>query len=61
MMPNYSLVPVNHQPEFDDYSLVPVDHDPFAADRATQQPQIQQAQAQVSPQGSPQARRSRTR
>src|SRR6478735_3258953 len=54
MKPNYSLVPVDHQPEFDDYSLVPVDHDPFVADGVTQQAQIQQAQAQVSPQGSPQ-------
>ena len=54
MMPNYSLVPVDHQPEFDDYSLVPVDYDPFAADGVTQQAQIQQAQAQLPPQGSPQ-------
>ncbi|GEM_PF-2339551 len=23
-MPDYSLVPVDHQPDFDDYSLVPV-------------------------------------
>ena len=50
-MPDYSLVPVDHQPDFDDYSLVPVDHDPFAEDGATQQAQIQQAQAQ--PQGPP--------
>jgi hypothetical protein len=52
MMPDYSLVPVDHQPDFDDHSLVPVDHDPFAEDGATQQAQIQQAQAQ--PQGLPQ-------
>jgi hypothetical protein len=45
-MPDYSLVPVDHQPDFDDYSLVPVDHDPFAEDGATQQAQIQLAQAQ---------------
>ena len=51
-MPDYSLVPVDHQPDFDDYSLVPVDHDPFAADGATQQAQIQLAQTQ--PQGPPQ-------
>ena len=31
-MPDYSLVPVDYQSDFDDYSLVPVDHDPFAAD-----------------------------
>ena len=51
-MPDYSLVPVNHQPDFDNYSLIPVDHDPFAADGVTQQAQIQLAQAQ--PQGPPQ-------
>ena len=51
-MPDYSLVPVNHQPDFDDYSLIPVEHDPFAADGVTQQAQIQLAQAQ--PQGPPQ-------
>ena len=45
-MPDYSLVPVDYQPDFDDYSLVPVDHDPFAADGLTQQAQIQLAQAQ---------------
>jgi hypothetical protein len=48
-MPDYSLVPVDHQPDFDDSSLVPVDHDPFAADGVAQQSQIQHAQAQ--PQG----------
>jgi hypothetical protein len=48
-MPDYTLVPVDHQPDFDNYSLVPVDHDPFAADGVAQQSQIQQAQAQ--PQG----------
>ncbi len=51
-MPDYSLVPVDHQPDFDDYSLVPVDHDPFAADGPAQQPQVQLAQSQ--PQGPPQ-------
>jgi hypothetical protein len=45
-MPDYSLVPVDYQPDFDDYSLVPVDYDPFAADGVTQHAQIQQAQAQ---------------
>jgi hypothetical protein len=58
-MPDYSLVPVDHQPDFDDYSLVPVDYDPFAADGATQQAQIQQPQtptqpAQPQPQTQPQ-------
>jgi hypothetical protein len=51
-MPDYTLVPVDHQPDFGDYSLVPVDYDPFAADGVAQQPQIQQAQAE--PQGPPQ-------
>lgn len=32
IMAEYSLVPVDHQPEFSDVSLVPVDHDPFSAD-----------------------------
>ena len=51
-MPDYSLMPVDYQPDFDDYSLVPVEHDPFAADGVAQQSQIQLAQAQ--PQGPPQ-------
>lgn len=45
-MPDYSLLPVDHQPDFDDHSLVPVDYDPFAGDGPAQQAQIQQAQAQ---------------
>jgi Domain of unknown function (DUF4329) len=40
-MPDYSLVPVDHQPDFDDYSLVPVDHDPFAEDGVIQQARTQ--------------------
>jgi hypothetical protein len=48
-MPDYTLVPVDFQPDFGDYSLVPVDYDPFAEDGVTQQSQIQYAQAQ--PQG----------
>ena len=51
-MPDYSLLPVDHRPDFDDHSLVPVDYDPFAVDGVAQQAQIQQAQAQ--PQGPPQ-------
>jgi hypothetical protein len=51
-MPDYSLVPIDYQPDFGDYSLVPVDHDPFAEDGLAQQALIQQAQAQ--PQGPPQ-------
>jgi hypothetical protein len=51
-MADYSLVPVDHQPNFNGYSLVPVDYDPFGADDVTQQgqaqpsPQAQQAQGQ---------------
>lgn len=45
-MPDYSLLPVDHQPDFDDYSIVPVDYDPFAADGVAQQAQIQLAQAE---------------
>ncbi|MGY4317826.1 hypothetical protein [Bradyrhizobium sp. JR3.5] len=48
-MPDYSLVPVDHQPDFDDYSLVPVDHDPFAADGSAQLAQIQQPQTPTQP------------
>jgi hypothetical protein len=40
-MPDYSLVPVDYQPNFDGYSLVPVDYNPFAEDTATQQAQPQ--------------------
>lgn len=58
-MPDYSLVPVDHQPDFDDHSLVPVDHDPFATDGLTQQAQFQQPPtptqpAQPQPQTQPQ-------
>lgn len=45
-MPDFSLVPVDHQPDFEDASLVPVDHDPFSADGTIQQTQGQQAQLQ---------------
>ena len=48
-MPDYSLVPVDHQPDFDDYSLVPVDHDPFVADGVTQLAQFQQSPRPTQP------------
>jgi len=32
IMTEFSLVPVDHQPDFSDTSLVPVDHDAFTAD-----------------------------
>jgi len=41
-MPDFSLVPVDHQPDFGDVSFIPVDHDPFSADDM-----IQQARAQL--------------
>jgi len=45
-MVDYSLVPVDHQPDFSDVSLVPVDHDPFGADSGVQEAQAQPAQPQ---------------
>lgn len=45
-MSDYSLVAVDHQPDFDNISLVPVEHDPFSADGVTPQAQSQQAQPQ---------------
>ncbi|WP_298255853.1 hypothetical protein [Bradyrhizobium sp.] len=51
-MSDFSLVPVDHQPDFEDVSLVPVDHDPFGADGVTRQAQLGQAkpaQAQQMP------------
>jgi len=58
-MPDNTLVPVDHQPDFDDHSLVPVDYDPFAADGMAQQAQFQQPPtptqpAQPQPQTQPQ-------
>lgn len=49
-MPDYSLVPVDYQPDFDDHSLVPVDYDPFAAEG-----QIPQARTQLASQPQPNA------
>ncbi|MFH1343590.1 MAG: hypothetical protein ABIL01_20655 [Pseudomonadota bacterium] len=40
-MTDFSLVPVDHHPDFDDLSLVPVDHDPFSADDMIQQARTQ--------------------
>jgi hypothetical protein len=42
-MPDYSLVPVDYQPDFGNYSLVPVDYDPFAEDGPIQQARTQLA------------------
>jgi hypothetical protein len=48
-MPDYSLVPVDHQPDFDDVSLVPVDHDPFCGSGSIVQ-QVQTQPALMQPQ-----------
>jgi hypothetical protein len=40
-MADYSLIPVDHQPDFDDVSLVPVEYDPFSADDMVQQARSQ--------------------
>ena len=45
-MPDYSLVPVDHQPDFYDASLVPVDHDPFSDEGTIRQAQAQPVQSQ---------------
>ena len=42
-MANYSLIPVDYQPDFDGVSLVPVEHDPFSADDMVQQARSQLA------------------
>src|SRR5580693_5076637 len=42
-MPDYSLVPVDYQPDFDGSSPVPVDYDPFGADGPIQQARTQLA------------------
>jgi len=52
-MPDFSLVPVDHQPDFSDVSLIPVDHDPFSADGASQQVQVQPGQTQPAQMQSP--------
>ena len=52
-MPDFSLVPVDHQPDFDDASLVPVDHDPFSDSGTVQQAPAQFEQAQTQTQQTP--------
>ena len=49
-MPDFSLVPVEHQPDFSSVWLIPVDHDPFGADGAIQQAGTQpESQSQQAP------------
>jgi hypothetical protein len=47
-MADFSLVPVDHQPDFGDVSFVPVDHDPFAPSGADDM--IHQANVQLASQ-----------
>src|SRR5260221_14351997 len=42
-MPDFSLVPVDYQPDFSDVSLLPVANDPFSADEMIRQAQTQLA------------------
>ena len=48
-MRDFSLVPVDHQPDFSDVSLIPVDHDPFSADGTTLQTQTQPLATDAGP------------
>ena len=51
-MSEFSLVPVEHQPEFGDVSFIPVDHDPFSLDDLSQAAGTQaQSQPQPRPTG----------
>jgi len=55
-MDDYSLVPVDHQPDFDGVSLVPVEHDPFSPDDVDEQkqdPAATQPQPLTVPAGQP--------
>lgn len=45
-MDDVALVPVEHQPDFENVSFVPVDHDPFSIDWLTQKAPGQQAQSE---------------
>jgi len=48
-MDDYSLVPVDHQPDFENVSLVPVDYDPYAAAGVAPPVPIQPQPAQNQP------------
>lgn len=48
-MSEFSLVPVDHQPDFSDVSLVPVDHDPFGTDAVIPQARVQWTQTEIQP------------
>jgi hypothetical protein len=48
-MSDYSLVPVDYQPEFEGVSLVPVDYNPFSTDGVTRQAAAPQLAPSVAP------------
>ena len=52
-MSDFSLVPVDHQPDFGDVSLVPVDHDPFEDGGTIRQAPAHPSQFQPAPTQSP--------
>ena len=45
-MTDYSLVPVDHQPDYSGVSLIPIGHEPFSPDGVTHPAQAQPAQPQ---------------
>lgn len=47
-MTEFSLVPIDHQPEFEEFSFLPVGHDPFSAD-GTVQHALTQPESQPEP------------
>ena len=48
-MSDVSLVPVDHQPDFENVTLVPVDHDPFGDSGTVQQAPTPLAQISIQP------------
>jgi len=60
-MADYSLVPVEHQPDFENVSFVPVDHDPFGDGGAIPGAPVQLAQAQQAQTQPAQSQQAQTR
>jgi hypothetical protein len=52
-MSDYSLVPVDYQPDFGNVSLVPVDHDPFIEEGEAHEAQTPLGQAQQAQTATP--------
>ncbi|WP_172627022.1 NucA/NucB deoxyribonuclease domain-containing protein [Bradyrhizobium ivorense] len=52
-MSDFSLVPVDYQPDFSDVSFIPVDHDPFGGDGTVQSAGTQPVQPQPVAAGFP--------